>query len=144
MRKWSPTFRSKSVNGKTKLNLMETSVWASVLWGSALWTMTKAMKSAIDSWCAYGQYDGEDQERCRRGGGSMVEKIPSRWARGVEETKPVAVKHTHCLPKGSPTGSPGIACDFCGGLGLCLGVEIGQHPPQKRRLHRWHLLIGVE
>ena len=52
MRKWSPTFRSKSVNGKTKLNLMVTSAWASVLWGSALWTLTKAMKSAIDSWSA--------------------------------------------------------------------------------------------
>ena len=49
MRKWSPTFRLKSVNGKTKLNLMVTSVWASVLWGSALWTMTKAMQCAIDS-----------------------------------------------------------------------------------------------
>ena len=52
MRKWSPTFRSKSVNGKTMLNLMVTSVWASVLWGSVLWTLTKAMKSAIDSWSA--------------------------------------------------------------------------------------------
>ena len=52
MRKWSPIFRSKSVNGKTKLDLMITSVWASVLWGGALWTLTKAMKSAIDSWSA--------------------------------------------------------------------------------------------
>ena len=39
------------------------------------------------------QYDTGDQERCRGGDGSVVEKIPSRWARGVEETEPVAVKH---------------------------------------------------
>ena len=91
MRKWSPTFRSKSVNGKTKLNLMVTSVWASVLWGSALWTLTKAMKSAIDSWSArtlstiLGIKRGAEE--------AMVEKIPSNWTRGTEETKPVTVKH---------------------------------------------------
>ena len=33
-------------------HLMISSVRASVLWGSAMWTLTKAMKSAIDSWSA--------------------------------------------------------------------------------------------
>ena len=42
---------------------------------------------------AYGQYDTGDQERCRGGDGSMVEKIPSGWTRGTEETRPVTVKH---------------------------------------------------
>ena len=43
--------------------------------------------------CAYSQYDTGDQEGCRGGGGSMVEKIPSGWTRDTEETKPVSVKH---------------------------------------------------
>ena len=42
---------------------------------------------------AYGQYDTGDQERCRGGDGSMVEKIPSRWARGAQVKKSVAVEH---------------------------------------------------
>ena len=52
MRKWAPIFKSKCVNGGRKIHLLIMSVWASVLWGSALWTLTKTMTSAIGSWSA--------------------------------------------------------------------------------------------
>ena len=50
MRKWAPIFKPKCVNEGRKIHLMIMSVWASVLWRSALWTQTKTMNSAIDSW----------------------------------------------------------------------------------------------
>ena len=94
MRKCLLIFRFKSVNWKIKVNLMVTSVWASVLWGKCSVDVDESdEKRDRQLERAYGQYDTGDQERCRGGDGSMVEKIPSGWTRGVEETKPVAVKH---------------------------------------------------
>ena len=43
--------------------------------------------------CTYSKYDTGDQERCRRGDGSVVEKIPSSWARGIEEKRLDTVEH---------------------------------------------------
>ena len=52
LRKRAPLCRSKWMKGKRKLQLMTGLVWASLLWGSALWTLTKAMNNAVDSWSA--------------------------------------------------------------------------------------------
>ena len=43
--------------------------------------------------CTYSKYDTGDQERCRRGDGSVVEKIPSSWTRSIEEKRPDPVEH---------------------------------------------------
>ena len=43
VKKWAPLFRSKWMKGKRKMQLMVASVCASVLWGRALWTLTKAV-----------------------------------------------------------------------------------------------------
>ena len=76
-------------DGKTQLNLMVTSVWARFV-GKFLVDVDESNEKRdrqLES--AYSQYDTGDEERCRGGDGSMVEKIPSRF----EESKPVAVKH---------------------------------------------------
>ena len=43
--------------------------------------------------CTYSKHDTGDQERGRRGDGSVVEKIPSSWTRNFEEKRPDTVEH---------------------------------------------------
>lgn len=52
LRRWSPLLYVSWLSGKKKVALLSASVFSSVLWGCAVWTPTKAMRTALDSWSA--------------------------------------------------------------------------------------------
>ena len=92
----------------------------------------------------YSKHDTGDQERCRRGDGSVVEKIPSCRTRDTEETRPFTVEHGGETrpPMGRTCGeTPGEPLDGCSGESksstiLALGAaaphgQVDRSPPEE-------------